>query len=250
MFLTRSEYDRGVSTFSPEGRLFQVEYSLEAIKLGSTAIGVCTPEGVVLGVEKRVNSKLLESSSIEKIVEIEKHVGCAMSGLTADARTMIDHARVEAVNHTLLFDEPIKVESVTQSVCDLALRFGEGAEGEERVMSRPFGVALLIAGYDENGPQLYHTEPTGTFYRYQAKAIGSGSEGAQAELQNEYHSSLTMREAELLVLKVLKQVMEEKLDAKNAQLSSVTKDHGFKIYNDDEMATVVAQLEADDGEQQ
>lgn len=245
MFLTRSEYDRGVSTFSPEGRLFQVEYSLEAIKLGSTAIGVCTSEGVVLGVEKRVNSKLLESSSIEKIVEIEKHVGCAMSGLTADARTMIDHARVEAVNHSLLFDEPIKVESVTQSVCDLALRFGEGAEGEERVMSRPFGVALLIAGYDENGPQLYHTEPTGTFYRYRAKAIGSGSEGAQAELQNEYHSSLTMREAELLVLKVLKQVMEEKLDAKNAQLSSVTKEHGFKIYNDEEMATVVSQLESE-----
>ncbi|CAN6609336.1 proteasome subunit alpha type-5 [Trichomonascus vanleenenianus] len=244
MFLTRSEYDRGVSTFSPEGRLFQVEYSLEAIKLGSTAIGVATSEGVILGVEKRVTSSLLESSSIEKIVEIERHVGCAMSGLTADARTMIDHARVEAVNHNFQFDEPIKVESITQSVCDLALRFGEGADGEERMMSRPFGVALLIAGIDENGPQLYHTEPTGTFYRYDAKAIGSGSEGAQAELQNEYHASLTMAEAEILVLKVLRQVMEEKLDAKNVQLSSVTKEKGFKIYNDEEMAEVVSRLQS------
>ncbi|PYD07075.1 proteasome subunit alpha, partial [Pseudomonas savastanoi pv. glycinea] len=99
MFLTRSEYDRGVSTFSPEGRLFQVEYSLEAIKLGSTAIGVLTSEGVILGVEKRVTSPLLESSSIEKIVEIDTHIGCAMSGLTADARSMIDHARVASLSH-------------------------------------------------------------------------------------------------------------------------------------------------------
>jgi hypothetical protein len=86
--------DRGVNTFSPEGRLFQVEYAIEAIKLGSTSIGISTPEGVVLGVEKRVQSKLLEATSIEKIMEIDAHLGCAMSGLTADARTMIEHARV------------------------------------------------------------------------------------------------------------------------------------------------------------
>lgn len=243
MFLTRSEYDRGVSTFSPEGRLFQVEYSLEAIKLGSTAIGVATSEGVVLGVEKRVTSPLLEGDSIEKIVEIERHVGCAMSGLTADARSMIEHARVSAVTHNLYYDEEISVESLTQSICDLALRFGEGASGEERLMSRPFGVALLIAGYDqEQGYQLYHAEPSGTFYRFNAKAIGSGSEGAQSELQNEWHSSLTLKEAELLVLRILKQVMEEKLDEDNAQLSSVTKEDGFKVYSDEKTAAIIKEL--------
>ncbi|ODV87321.1 hypothetical protein CANARDRAFT_21285 [[Candida] arabinofermentans NRRL YB-2248] len=243
MFLTRSEYDRGVSTFSPEGRLFQVEYSLEAIKLGSTAIGICTSEGVILGVEKRVTSSLLESDSIEKIMEIDKHIGCAMSGLTADARSMIDHARVTSVQHDLYYHEEIGVETLTQSVCDLALRFGEGASGEKRLMSRPFGVALLIAGYDKDkGPQLYHAEPSGTFYKYDAKAIGSGSEGAQAELQNEYHKSLTLQDAELLALKVLKQVMEEKLDSSNAQLASVTKENGFRVYDDDEIAKVIATL--------
>lgn len=154
MFLTRSEYDRGVNTFSPEGRLFQVEYAIEAIKLGSTAVGIRTPEGVILAVEKRVTSSLLVPESIEKILELDTHLGCAMSGLTADSRTMIDHARVEAQNHRFTYDEPIRVESVTQSVCDLALRFGEGADGQERIMSRPFGVALLIAGVDEHGPQL------------------------------------------------------------------------------------------------
>ncbi|KUI53864.1 Proteasome subunit alpha type-5 [Cytospora mali] len=244
MFMARSEYDRGINTFSPEGRLFQVEYSLEAIKLGSTAIGVATNEGVVLGVEKRVTSTLLETSSVEKIVEIDRHIGCAMSGLQADARSMVEHARVECQSHAFNYNESLRVESCTQAICDLALRFGESADGEESIMSRPFGVALLIAGYDEDGPSLYHAEPSGTFYRYDAKAIGSGSEGAQAELQNEYHKSLTLIDAETLVLKTLKQVMEEKLDSKNVQLASVTKERGFRIYTDEEMAAVVERLPA------
>lgn len=141
----------------------------------------------MLGVEKRVTSTLLETSSVEKIVEIDRHIGCAMSGLQADARSMVEHARVECQSHAFNYAEPLRVESCTQAICDLALRFGEGADGGEAQMSRPFGVALLIAGYDEDGPSLYHAEPSGTFYRYDAKAIGSGSEGAQAELQNEYH---------------------------------------------------------------
>jgi len=242
MFLTRSEYDRGVNTFSPEGRLFQVEYAIEAIKMGSTAIGIQTSEGVILAVEKRITSTLLEPSSIEKILEIDSHLGCAMSGLNADARTMIDHARVQAQNHTFVYDEPIKVESITQAICDLALRFGEGAQGEESIMSRPFGVALLIAGCDENGPQLFHADPSGTFTKYQAKAIGSGSEGAQTELQENYHKSLTLKEAESLSLKVLKQVMEEKVNSVNVQLCSVTPDKGFRIYTEEEVNDIISNL--------
>ena len=154
MFQTRSEYDRGVNTFSPEGRLFQVEYAIEAIKLGSTAIAIKTPTSVILAVEKRVTSILLESTSIEKVVEIDSHIGCCVSGLIADSRTVIDHARIEAQNHTFTYNERIGVESLSQSVGDLALRFGEGAHGEERLMSRPFGIALLIGGIDEKGPRL------------------------------------------------------------------------------------------------
>ncbi|TPX45467.1 hypothetical protein SeMB42_g03700 [Synchytrium endobioticum] len=242
MFLTRSEYDRGVNTFSPEGRLFQVEYAMEAIKLGSTVIGIQTSEGVVLAVEKRVTSVLMEPSSIEKIMEVDTHVGFAMSGLTADSRTMIDHARVEAQNHWFTYDEKMKIESVTQAVCDLALRFGESADGEDSIMSRPFGVALLIAGVDEKGPQLYHADPSGTFTRHDAKAIGSGSEGAQTELQEQYNKSLTLREAEVLALKVLKQVMEEKLNSTNVQVATVTARDGFKIHTEAQLAEVVKAL--------
>lgn len=117
-------------------------------------IQIATTHGVLLGVEKRVTSTLLETSSVEKIVEIDRHIGCAMSGLQADARSMIEHARVESQHHSFHFNERLGVESCTQAVCDLALKFGEGADGEESVMSRPFGVALLIAGIDEEGPQL------------------------------------------------------------------------------------------------
>jgi len=101
-----------------------------------------------------VTSTLLEASSVEKIVEIDRHIGCAMSGLQADARSLVEHARVEAQSHAFHHGEALRVESCTQSICDLALRFGEGAEGEESIMSRPFGVALLIAGWDEEGPSL------------------------------------------------------------------------------------------------
>src|SRR3989338_10998795 len=123
MFLTRSEYDRGVNTFSPEGRLFQVEYAIEAIKLGSTAVAIQAAEGVVVAAEKRLTSVLMEPTSVEKILEVDGHIGVAMSGLTSDGRTLVDHARVECQNHRFSYDEPMLVESVTQSVSDLALRF-------------------------------------------------------------------------------------------------------------------------------
>ncbi|KAG0568793.1 hypothetical protein KC19_6G045800 [Ceratodon purpureus] len=151
MFLTRSEYDRGVNTFSPEGRLFQVEYALEASKLGSTAIGLLTREGVVLAVEKQITTSLLEPKSIEKIVMIDDCIGCAMSGLTADARTLMEHGRVETQNHRFSYNEAMSVESTTQALCNLALKFGEG---DNESMSRPFGASLLIAGHDDNGPAL------------------------------------------------------------------------------------------------
>eukprot|EP01135_Chromosphaera_perkinsii_P006201 Nk52_evm1s446 gene=Nk52_evmTU1s446 len=251
MFLTRSEYDRGVNTYSPEGRLFQVEYAIEAIKLGSTAIGIQTSEGIVLAVEKRITSPLMEPSSIEKIMEIESHIACAMSGLTADARTMIDHARVQAVDHWFTYNEPIRVSSCTQAVCDLALQFGEGddsddedgAGGGSSPMSRPFGVALLIAGVDDlEGPVLYHTDPSGTFVRFSAKAIGSGSEGAQTALQDAFHSALTLAEAQTLALSVLKQVMEEKVNSTNVEMALVTKQEGYKMVQKEQLEAIIESL--------
>eukprot|EP00956_Cyclotella_meneghiniana_P002275 scaffold2560_cov70-Cyclotella_meneghiniana.AAC.14 len=244
MYLTRSEYDRGVNTFSPEGRLFQVEYAIEAIKLGSTAVGLQTKSGTILAVEKRLTSPLLEPRSVEKIAEIDTHIGAAMSGLVADARTLVDHARVEAQNHRFTYDEPVGVEALTQGVCDLALSFGEGADGDkDKRMSRPFGVALLIAGYDDlNGNQLFFSDPSGTFVRYKAKAIGAGSEGAQSTLSESYNEDMTLEEAEELALSVLKQVMEEKISTENVELARVTAEKGYHSATVEEVGAVLDRL--------
>ncbi|CAD6343917.1 unnamed protein product [Miscanthus lutarioriparius] len=242
----REERERGaedgvrprVNTFSPEGRLFQVEYAIEAIKLGSTAIGLKTKDGVVLAVEKRVTSPLLEPSSVEKIMEIDEHIGCAMSGLIADARTLVEHAfRVETQNHRFSYGEPMTRESSTQAICDLALRFGEG---DEESMSRPFGVSLLIAGHDENGPSLYYTDPSGTFWQCNAKAIGSGSEGADSSLQEQYNKELTLQEAETIALSILKQVMEEKVTPNNVDIAKVAPK--YHLYTPAEVEAVIARL--------
>jgi len=241
MFLTRSEYDRGVNTFSPEGRLFQVEYAIEAIKLGSTSIGIQTSEGVVLAVEKRITSKLLVPNSVKKILKLDEHIGAAMSGLVADARTLIDHARVETQNHWFTYDERMGVESCVQSICDLALGFGEGQ------MARPFGVALLVAGIDEKGPQLYHVDPSGTQTRYEAKAIGAGSEGAQTALEERYNKSLKLHEAQTMALEVLRQVMEEKLNSTNVEVAIVTPTTGkFTVLRREELEQIIKGLKADD----
>jgi len=241
MFLTRSEYDRGVNTFSPEGRLFQVEYAIEAIKLGSTAIGIQSAEGVVLAVEKRITSPLMEPTTIEKIVEIEKHIGCAVSGLMADSRTMVDRARVEAQNHWFTYNEKMSVESVAQAVSNLAIQFGD-SDYDGAAMSRPFGVAILFAGIDERGPQLFHMDPSGTLIQYDAKAIGSGSEGAQQNLQEQYHKSITLKEALKSALSILKQVMEEKLNSANVEVATVTPSQNFHMFSKEEVEAVIATI--------
>lgn len=245
----KSEYDRGVNTFSPAGRLFQVEYALEAIKLGSTAIGIKTNEGVILAVEKRLTSPLIDPSSIEKILEIDVHMGCAMSGLTADARTLIDHARVEAQNHWFTYNERMPIESNVHSISDLALDFSSTGK-EKRVMSRPFGVALLVAGVDPvDGPSLWNTEPSGTYTKYQACAIGSAQEGATSLLNEQYNKDMSLADAKVLALTVLRQCMEEKLNSDTVEVGVVKvepnpKDARFVMHTKAEMDDLIGRLPA------
>lgn len=240
MYLTRTEYDRGVNTFSPEGRLFQVEYAMEAIKLGTSAIGIKTPHGVVLAVEKRLSSPLLEPSSIEKIVEIDSHIAAAHSGLAADARTLVNRARMEAQNHRFTFDEPLKTRSLTQNVCDLCLMFSE--DTKDKIMSRPFGVAFLFAGVDRDGVQLFHTDPSGTFVEYKAKVIGAG-EQAQTTLEEQYRSDMEIEEAEDMAVEVLKGVMEDKIKVDNIEIATVTKERGYYVYSAEELNAIIERME-------
>lgn len=160
-----------------------------------------------------------------------------------DARTLVDHARIESQNHRFTFDEPIGVEALTQAVCDLALGFGEGRKkDDEPKMSRPFGVALLFAGWDKiQGPQLFFSDPSGTYFQYKAKAIGAGSEGAQITLQEKFRDDLTLENAEDLALEILKQVMEEKLSGINIEVASIT-NKGYHLYTSSEIQTAISRL--------
>merc|ERR1712141_696108 len=206
-----------------------------------TAIGIQTSEGVILAVEKRITSPLMEPTSIEKFVEIDSHIACAFSGLTADSKTLIDRARVESQNHWFTYDEKMQVESVAQAVSNLAIQFGD-SDDDAGVMSRPFGVAILFAGLDDNGPQLYHMDPSGTYLQFDAKAIGSGSEGAQQSLQEAFHKGMTLKEAIKHSMSILKQVMEEKLSETNVEVATVTKENGFKLLSGDDLQSYIREL--------
>lgn len=244
MWNDSNKYDRGVNTFSPEGRIFQIEYAFEAVKMAATAIGIRTNEGVILAVEKKLPSRLMDPTSVEKILEIDYHVGCASSGIAGDAKTLADHARVECQQHKFSYNEPLKIEAVTQSIADLAIHFGEGSEGmEQKPMSRPYGVSLLVAGVDEDGPQLYVSDPAGTYLKYKAWAIGSAAEGAQAYIKESFKEDMTLKEAEKLSLQVLKNVMEEKIDKNNVEVASVEAQSGrFRVYRTEEVEDIIKTL--------
>lgn len=175
-----------------------------------------------------------EAAKSEKLVEIDKHCACAMSGIVGDARILVDRARVEAQNHTFNYKEPLTIGLITQAVSELAMNFGEGYEGSKRKpMGRPYGVALLIAGVDkENGPCLYQTDPSGTYFEWQARAIGSGGDTAMTTLKEDYHADMTLAEAEKVVVKILKQVMEETMSTENCEVCVIPADTCKLVYRD------------------
>ena len=243
MFQSSSEYDRNVNTFSPDGRLLQVEYAIEAVKLGSSAIAILCPEGVVFAVEKRLSSPLLIPSSVERVYAIDDHVGVVLAGYPADGRTMVDHMRVAAQNHRFSFGEPIGIRAVTESVCDLALSFGEGRRKREGQMSRPFGAALLVSGIENGKPFLFHTDPSGTYTQCRARAIGGGSEGAETILRDSYHDGMSLEEAENLALSTLRQVIQEKLSENNIEVACARVSSGkFEVYTAAQRQTIVERL--------
>lgn len=202
--------------------------------VGVGCLIIMTVLGVVMAVEKRITSPLMEPTKVEKIVEVDRHIGCATSGLMADSRTLLDRARVECQNHWFVYNERMTVESCAQAVSSLAIQFGD-SDDTGSAMSRPFGVAILFAGIENGEPQLWHMDPSGTYIRYDAKAIGSGSEGAQQNLQEYYLQTMTIKEAINLALSTLKQVMEEKLNSTNVEVMTMTAGELFRMFSKEEV---------------
>ena len=241
MMRNEQGYDLGITTFSPDGRIFQVEYAIEAIRHGTTAVGVKSPEGVVLVVEKRIYS-LQDPDTIEKIFDIDEHIGAAIAGLTADARVLIDHARVQAQINKLTYDEAITVAQLTRKVCDLKQLYTQNAG------VRPFGVSLLIAGIDSNGPQLFKSAPSGAFWSFKADAIGGGHAKVAEYFEQEYKEGLKLEQAIILALRALKQVIEgDKFNSTNIEIAVIRTDtKKFNRLLSKDIDTYIKKIEKED----
>ncbi|AFK23019.1 archaeal proteasome endopeptidase complex subunit alpha [Pyrococcus sp. ST04] len=194
-------YDRAITVFSPDGRLFQVNYAREAVKRGATAVGVKCNEGVVLAVEKRITSRLIEPESYEKIFQIDDHIAAASSGIIADARVLVNRARLEAQIHRLTYGEPAPLAVIVKKICDLKQMHTQYGG------VRPFGAALLMAGVNDK-PELYETDPSGAFFAWKAVAIGSGRNTAMAIFEEKYREDMTLEDSIKLAILALVKTME------------------------------------------
>jgi proteasome alpha subunit len=227
-------YDRAITVFSPDGRLFQVEYAREAVKRGTTTVGLKYKTGAVLIVDKRVTSRLIEPNSIEKIFEIDDHIGCATSGLVADARALIDRARIDAQINEITYNEKIQVKTLVKRICDFKQTYTQYGG------VRPFGTALLIAGVDDTGPRLFSTDPSGALMEYKASSEGAGRSGAMDYFEKNYRDDLNMEEAVDMGIKALSKGTEGKLNPEATEIGVVDKNFKFYILPQDETNKYVA----------
>ncbi len=204
-------YDRAITVFSPDGRLFQVEYAKEAVKRGATAIGITAKDGVALIAYKSIHSKLILPESLKKIFDIDSHIAVTASGLIADARRLVDVARVDAQRHHITYNEPPTIESIARSICDLMQIYTQYGG------IRPFGVSLLIAGVDGSA-KLYEAEPSGAMTAYKADSIGANKKEVDEILEKNYKDNITLDEAIELAVSALKKTQEEKLMQENMEI--------------------------------
>jgi len=197
-------YDSRTTTFSPEGRLYQVEYAMEAINMAGSTIGILTENGVILAGEKKTTSKLLDQAKQhEKLFKINGQCFCAVAGLTSDANVLINKLRVTAHQHVFTYGEAIPVETLVTSICDVKQGYTQFGG------LRPFGVSFLVAGYDEDhGFQLYHTDPSGNFSGWKAYAIGLNNNTAQQIMKQDWNEGLKLEEGLELAAKVLVKTMD------------------------------------------
>ncbi len=201
VFAAPGAYDRAITVFSPDGRLFQVEYAMELVNRGATILGIQCAAGVVLGSEE--NIEILEEAEYSwKIFRVDEHIGAAIVGLSSDARVLIDQARIYAQSNKLTYDEPIDIEVVTKRICDIQQMYTQHAG------VRPFGVSIIFAGVDKTGARVFGTHPSGTYRGYKATALGAGRETVLAILKDEYREDISLEQNIKLAVKCLAKALE------------------------------------------
>ncbi|MFB6080983.1 MAG: archaeal proteasome endopeptidase complex subunit alpha [Haloferacaceae archaeon] len=231
-------YDRGITIFSPDGRLYQVEYAREAVKRGTASIGVRTEGGIVLAADKRSRSPLMEPTSVEKIHKADDHIGIASAGHVADARQLIDYARRGTQINRLRYGEPIGIETLTKEVTDHIQQFTQVGG------ARPFGVALLIAGIEDGSPRLYETDPSGTPYEWKAVSIGADRSKLQDFLEEHYSDDLSLDGGVDLALRTIASANDDELEPSGVDVATVATDtETFRELSNDEIDDHLTELD-------
>jgi proteasome alpha subunit len=230
IFAAPGAYDRAITVFSPDGRLFQVEYALETVNKGATIVGIACAEGVVLGAEEKIESKLQDTEYSWKIFEVDSHVGAAVVGLGSDARILIDQARVSAQGNRLTYDEPIDIEMITKRICDIKQLYTQHAG------VRPFGVSIIFGGTDKTGSRVFSTDPSGSYRAYKAVAVGIGKETVENILKEEYKENMSLEETTKLCIKCLVKSLEAKGETPRVKISVIpTATKKFRMLTDEEI---------------
>jgi proteasome alpha subunit len=232
-------YDRAITVFSPDGRLFQVEYAREAVRRGATTAGVVYDSGVVLIADRRIpNPKLAEPASLEKIHQIDENIACATAGLVADARVLVDFARLTSQINRVTYSEPMSVELLVRRICDYKQQYTQFGG------VRPFGTALLVGGYDDGGIHLFETEPSGSLTSFKATSTG-GNKGPVMELfEQKYRPGIDRESAILLALEGLRQAMDEGASLSQVEVCTVQQGQGMSRLLPDEVQKYAARLPA------
>ena len=206
-------YDMTPTMYSPDGRIYQVEYAIETVKRGTLAIGIQAKDGVVIAVEEKARD-LQVAESTQKIFQVDDHIGVAAAGYIPDARVQVDSARFFAQSNKLTYDEPVEVETVAKHLADQSHQFTQYSG------VRPFGVALIIAGVDKNGNRIFVTDPSGTFVLYSAVAIGGNSEEVSDYLEKNYKEGISVEEAISLAITAINLKSDEK-GVKHIKMSTI-----------------------------
>ena len=208
-------YDMTPTMYSPDGRIYQVEYAIETVKRGTLAVGICTKEGIILAVEEK--PRTLQTANItQKIFRVDQHIGIAAAGYIPDARVQVDNARFFSQGNKMTYDESVEVATVAKHLADQSHQFTQYSG------VRPNGVALIIAGVDQKGESIYVTDPSGTYVQYAAIAIGAGSDDVNEFLEKYYNADMSLDEAASLAVAAINLKDDQKDEIKNVKMAKIT----------------------------
>ena len=226
-------YDRAITVFSPDGRLYQVEYAIETVKRGSIALGIKTNYGIIFAADERAR-KLQIVEEPQKLFKIAQHIGVAAAGYIPDARNQVDNARFFSQSSNLVYDEVVDIETVVKHIADRCQQYTQYAG------ARPIGVALIIGGIDENGNSLFLTDPSGTYVPYNAVAIGANSDKVTEFLTKEYKPELTLEDAKILATASINMISDDANGSEHIRISQIKSDtKKFEIVDKNQIAKLI-----------